>query len=510
MATSSRSTSHERLVLGESPVRIEDVLAVARGEVCVELDDSPASRTRLAAGPAALDAALRRDQPVYGITTGVGSSVVREVPPEERKLLALNLLRFHGCGTGRALDAQAALAVLVVRLVSLARGFSGVRREVLERLCELVNLGLAPRIPEEGSVGASGDLTPLSYVGALLVGEREVLWNGAELPAPDALARAGLEPLALEPRESLALMNGTSVMTALACLSIDRAERLARLASAVTALVVQALAGNPGHFEARIFELKPHLGTQRAARWIREDLGSTDRSKPSRLQDPYSIRCAPHVIGILLDALAFGRSIVEIELNGVNDNPIVDPDDGSIYHGGNFYGGHIAFVMDGLKTAVAGVADLIDRQLQLLCNPDTNAGLPRDLIRGDTQHGFKAMQISTSALAAEALKLTMPAASFSRSTESHNQDKVSMGTIAARDCGRVLELTETVAAIAVLAGCQAFDLRGGSPSGRSPALHQAVRSQVPPVETDRRQDRDIERVLELYRSGALLAWAPVD
>jgi histidine ammonia-lyase len=196
-------------------------------------------------------------------------------------------------------------AVVVARLASLARGYSGVRPAVLERLCELVNRRILPRIPEEGSVGASGDLTPLSYVAALLVGEREALVGGEIVEAGDALARAGLPPLELEPKESLALMNGTSVMTALACLAVERATRLARLACTLTAMTVRAIAGNPRHFDRTIFELKPHPGTRRAAAWIREDLEPIAGLRPVRLQDVYSVRCAPHVIGVLLDALAF-------------------------------------------------------------------------------------------------------------------------------------------------------------------------------------------------------------
>jgi histidine ammonia-lyase len=269
-------------------------------------------------------------------------------------------------------------------------------------------------------------------------------------------------------------------------------------------MTVRAISGNPRHFDRAIFELKPHPGTRRAAGWIRDDLEPAAGLRPARLQDVYSVRCAPHVIGVLLDALAFARQAVEIELNGVNDNPIVDPDTGSVLHGGNFYGGHVAFAMDGLKSAAAGVADLLDRQMQLLCAPATSGGLPENLTpNGGGHHGFKAMGISTSALTAEALKLTLPAAAFSRSTESHNQDKVSMGTIAARDCRRILELSETVAAIVLLADCQALELRGDTGAGRTRAIREAVRRAVPAVAADRRQDLDIERVLALYRTGEL-------
>ena len=343
------------LEVGAAPLGVDDVVAVARGELGLVLSPDPALRARIDAGRRTLEAALARDERVYGVTSGVGAAWHREVGEEQRRSATRNLLRFHGCGTGRRLDAEEAAAVVVARLASLARGYSAVRVEVLERLCDLLRLRLLPCIPEEGSVGASGDLTPLSYLAALLVGEREALVGHEAVPAGKALADAGLEPLELEPKESLALMNGTSVMTALACLAISRAERLARWACTLTAVGVRALAGNPGHFEPAIFALKPHPGTLRAADWIRADLSPSEGLKPARLQDAYSLRCAPHVIGVLLDASRQAREAVETELNGVNDNPIVDPEADRILHGGNFYGGHVAFAMDGLKSAAAGV-----------------------------------------------------------------------------------------------------------------------------------------------------------
>jgi histidine ammonia-lyase len=366
-----------------------------------------------------------------------------------------------------------------------------------------------PCIPEEGSVGASGDLTPLSYLAALLMGEREALYRGETLPASEALAAAGIEPVALQLKESLALMNGTAVMTAIACVAWQRAARLARLAATVTAMVVDTTRGNRGHFDARIFDLKPHPGLIQAAAWIREDLGLPPGSAPphpAQIQDPYSLRCAPHVIGVLVDTLEFARRTLEIEIHGVDDNPLIDPENGQVLHGGNFYGGHVCQAMDSVKTCVASVADLLDRQLVLICSPESSHGLSANLVASGSvaEHGFKAMQITASALTAEAQKLTMPAAAFSRSTESHNQDKVSMGTIAARDCRRVVELTETVAAIGLLAGCQGLDLRDGvSQPQRLLEVRAAVRKSVPTLGADRRQDIDIERLLELLRDDGL-------
>ena len=308
-------------------------------------------------------------------------------------------------------------------------------------------------------------------------------------------------------------------MTGLACLAFESARRLARLTATLTAMASDVLQGAQGHFDDRIFALKPHPGQRTCARWIREDIeydAKTEKLAHQRLQDRYSVRCAPHIIGVLLDALPYARQVIETEVNSVNDNPICDPVSGRIHNGGNFYGGHICFVMDGLKNAVANLADLLDRQLALLCNPVSNMGLPANLAPGDAaagaQFGFKAMQITTSALAAEALKLTVPASVFSRSTENHNQDKVSMGTIAARDCLRIVELTETVAAIHLLGLCQAADLRSLERCHRrTRAMHQAVRRQVPALTADRAMDTDIQTVLDRYRAAELpigeLDWA---
>ena len=400
----SRSET-KAVVFGAGPVGLEQISALAIGRARAELSANPEYRARLEASRRSLERQLAAGKAVYGVTTGVGESCETEVPAGLAEALAVNLLRFHGCGTGAPLSDEESAAVVAVRLASLARGHSGVRPIVLERLVDLLNRRVLPRIPSEGSVGASGDLTPLSYVAAVLIGEREVSFDGRVLPAAEALATAGLAPLTLLPKESLALMNGTSMMTGLACLAYRRARELARLASALTAVGCEVLAGNPSHFDGRIFALKPHPGQAACARWIREDLEyesvSLKRSDtpPSRIQDRYSLRCAPHVIGVLVDALAAFGPLLETEVNSVNDNPIVDAEAGEILHGGNFYGGHVAFAMDGLKTAVANVADLLDRQLALLCNPVTSNGLPADLVGAPVgaraaHHGFKAMQIT--------------------------------------------------------------------------------------------------------------------
>ena len=454
----------EPITIGGRRLTIEEVVAVAQQRAPVALSADPAWRERIARGADFLRRHLAAGATVYGVNTGYGDACVVDVPMELVEALPLQLTRYHGCGMGRHLDDDETLAVIAARLNSLAYGFSGVRPVLLERVADLINHRVLPRIPAEGSVGASGDLTPLSYVAAALVGEREVLFRGRLREAREVWAELGHEPLTLAPKEGLALMNGTAVMTGLACLAFTRAAHLTRLVARLTALSTIALDGRAAHFDPLLFEAKPHAGQAEAAGWIRADLAGRDDTPGHRLQDRYSIRCAPHVIGVTCDALSWMRRDIENELNSANDNPLIDPDSERVLHGGNFYGGHIAFAMDALKTAVANLADLMDRQLALLVDDKFNNGLPRNLsgatsARAPINHGFKAVQISSSAWTAEALKQTMPASVFSRSTEAHNQDKVSMGTIAARDCLRVLELTEQVAAAHTLATVQAARLR---------------------------------------------------
>ncbi|MHB8418416.1 MAG: HAL/PAL/TAL family ammonia-lyase [Myxococcales bacterium] len=495
--------------IGLAPLTIEQVVRLAKGAARVALSTDGAWHRRIEAGPAQLAHRLDRE-PLYGITTGFGDSCETAIPPALAARMQLNLVRFHGCGTGQLFTAEESAAILTARLASLRLGWSAVRELLLERLCDLLNHRILPCIPAEGSVGASGDLTPLSYVAALLIGEREALAEGKVVPAAEALAAAGLSPIELQPKEALALMNGTSAMTALACLAFARAQRLVRFCASLSAMASDVTGGNPHHFDDRLFAAKPHPGQRAVARWIAADIELASRrgERTERIQDRYSVRCAPHVIGVLVDALPFLRRTIEIELNGANDNPLIDPDNGDVLHGGNFYGGHIAFAMDAVKAQVASLADLLDRQMVLICTPSMSNGLPANLVAAlgperVTHHGFKAAQILTSALAAEALKLTMPASSFSRSTEGHNQDKVSMGTIAARDCLRVLDLTETLAAAALLALCQAADLQPQRCHARTRSLRDAVRRDIPQLLADRRMDQDIARVLERYRADGL-------
>jgi phenylalanine ammonia-lyase len=474
---------------------------------------------------------IEREIPIYGVTTGFGDSAHRQIAPGKAAQLQQNMLRFLGAGTGPIASPEVTRATMLFRANCLAKGNSGVRVELVERLLELLNHDVLPLIPERGSCGASGDLVPLSYVGRTLAGETEVIYDGELREAVDVLHELGLEPLELEAKEGLALTNGTSFMSAFAVLAVHDARELAFVAELCTSLASQALLGNRGHFNEFLFEAKPHPGMIESAANIRALLGGSAlvadseelfgegelhgagfRELDRSVQDKYSIRCAPHITGALRDTLEWVERWVEIEVNSSDDNPLFDPGAGRVQSGGNFYGSHIAQAMDALKIALANMCDLLDRQLELVVDEKFNAGLTPNLIprfdpghaEAGLHHGFKGLQIACSALTAEALKLSNPATAHSRSTEAHNQDKVSMGTIAARDARTIVEIAQNVAAIHLIAICQALDLRGiekASPAAR--AIHSLIRTHVPFLSGDRRMDADVATVVELIRDGAL-------
>ncbi|HFQ5441607.1 TPA: histidine ammonia-lyase [Vibrio vulnificus] len=499
--------AENNITFGQGRLTIEDVAAIAQGAKAT-LNNSVEFTAKIDRGVAFLERLLKEEGVIYGVTTGYGDSCTVAIPPQLVEELPLHLTRFHGCGLGKILTHEQARAVLATRLCSLSQGVSGVSHNLLNQIVTLINHDISPRIPEEGSVGASGDLTPLSYLAAALVGEREVIYQGEERATAEVYAELGIQPIKLRPKEGLALMNGTSVMTALACLAYKRAEYLAQLSTKITAMVSVAMHGNDFHFDEALFAVKPHPGQQQIAAWLRDDLKADKPPRNSdRLQDRYSLRCAPHVIGVVQDSLPWLRQMIENELNSANDNPIIDGDNERVLHGGHFYGGHIAMAMDTLKTGIANLADLLDRQMAQLMDYKFNNGLPFNLSgaegeRKPINHGFKAVQIGISAWTAEALKHTMPASVFSRSTECHNQDKVSMGTIAARDCLRVLELTEQVAAASLLAATQGIEIRRrrgeldeNHMSDRLKAICSSVLNEFEFVTEDRPLEKDLRQFI---------------
>jgi histidine ammonia-lyase/phenylalanine ammonia-lyase len=528
----------EPVVLDGRGLKLDEIERVARRGAGVDLTPDRRARRAIEASRELAAGHIARGEPIYGVTTGFGDSARRQIGPAKARTLQIRLVDCLGHGTGATTPTATARAVVLIRANNLARGHSAVRAALVERLLDLLNAGITPMIPEEGSVGASGDLIPLSYVAAALTGARTVRHRERVCGALEALRAEGLEPLVLEPKEGLALVNGTAFMTAFAALGAVDARRLALLSDVCTALCVEVLGGIAGPFDRFLHDVaKPHPGQRRSAANVRSllegstlarsyaevlgRLGASEagyRELETSVQDKYSIRCAPQFTGVLWDTLAWVERWLEIEINSSNDNPLFDAESGAVHSGGNFAGGHVALAMDALKTAVASVGDLMDRQLELVVDEKFSNGLTPNLIprlppghpEEGLNHGFKAMQLACSSLCAEALSRCMPLTAFSRSTECHNQDKVSMGATAARQARDVIGLVEKIAAIHLIALCQAADLRGPDRLGRTRAVYERVRSRVAALEIDRPMADDIAAVVELAQEGALTAGLGVE
>ena len=431
---------HRTITLDDTDMSTGEALAIIQGQ-SIELPLNNDLRNKLQSSVDYLQTQLKNSKRIYGINTGYGDSCFVDIPPHLIHQLPQKLYTYHRCGLGDYFSPLETRAILVARLISLSKGYSAIRPQVLEHLALYLNHHLMPCIPKIGSVGASGDLTPLSYIAAVLSGEHEVFMPNKDKPINTTLALETYQipALTLQTKETLAIMNGTSVMTGLNILALDKARQLGEISTQITLLSAIALQSNPIHFHPELFKLKAFPGQSKVANIIYPALKNTSLSTLESLQDRYSIRCAPHVLGTLFDALEWMDSHVHIELNSVNDNPIFLPEKDQILHGGHFYGGHMAFVSDSLKTLLANAADLLDRQLAQLVDIRFNRGLPLNLSNAprDNQsihHGLKAVQILTSSLVAEISNLCMPVSILSRSTECHNQDKVSMGTIARKAC----------------------------------------------------------------------------
>jgi histidine ammonia-lyase len=500
--------SRQRAVrIDDREVSLQSFRDVAVGRTRVALSPRPAWRRRVKGGRAALDAALRAGQAVYGVSTGVGNNSSREVDAKAQIEFALSVMEQHGCGVGEPLSPTESRGVVFARLISLSKGLSAVRFGLLESLCALLNHDITPVIPRWGSVGASGDLTPLSYVAAVLAGRREAYYQGRRMDAARALAAAGLKPFSFGPKEPLAIMNGTSVMTAVGILAVHRFECIVAQIERASALAAEVLRGRSQAFAALVHEVKPHPGQIDSARRIRLALrGSRLLDPPPTsgrpVQDRYSIRCAPQVLGSARDAITWAKQVLQIELNSVNDNPIVDPATGRILFGGNFFGGHPALVLDTVKIAAAAVADLVDRQFALLVDEHHNMGLPETLVPYGGC-GVKGLQMTCSALTELAVHGSFPDSALSRSTECANQDKVSMGLQAALHASENVGLLTRALATELIALSNASRLRDESqvsPHGRR--LLAQVRALSPVLaERDRPLDADIAHLTTWLETG---------
>ena len=499
------------MLLGGQPLKLCDIAAIASGE---RVRLAPDAIGRMEASRRVVRKAAEERLPVYGINTGFGKLCGVKIPCEDIERLQLNLVRSHACGIGRPLSAGETRAMVALRANTLALGYSGVRPAVAEALCEMLNRGVHPVIPEKGSVGASGDLAPLAHLALCAIGEGEAVYRGERVPGGVALVRAGIEPLKLEAKEGLALLNGTQALTAVGALALWRAHRLAGIADLGGALSLKALLGTPVAFDPRIHAARPHAGQAVVAARLRDLLEESDvapdrRTAPARVQDAYSLRCMPQVHGAVRGALEFARATVEIESGSATDNPLIFPESGDVLSGGNFHGAPLALGFDTAAIALTTLASITERRIDRLVNPDLNQGLPAFLAaHPGVGSGFMIAHVAAVSLLAESKVLAHPASVDNLPTSGGQEDHVSMGMTAALKLRQIVENGEAIAAIELLTASQALHFRAPFEAGRELGrVLEAVRAIAPPSRDDRPLSRDIEAVAAAVREGRFDEWA---
>ncbi len=502
----SSSPSLPAVELDGRHLTLDSIEAVANG---ARITVTPAARERVVKARAFVEERFAGGEPIYGVTTGFGRLANVQIDPSDAAQLQLNLVRSHASGTGAPLAETYVRACGVLRVNSLAAGHSGVKLETLELLTELLNRGVTPVVPSQGSVGASGDLAPLAHMTLTLIGEGEATYRGDQLPSAVALERAGLRPVTLGPKEGLALINGTQVMTGIATLGLLRAERLAAAADVVAAMSLEAFLGTDRVFDRRINDLRPHAGQTLVANNLRSLLAGSEimlsHRECGRVQDPYSYRCIPVVHGAVRDSLAHVRRVTEVEANSVTDNPLVFPDDGEFLSGGNFHGEPIALAIDFLKIAVSELASIGERRLYLLLNAE-DRGLPLFLTgRSGLQSGLMIVQYAAAAVVNDNKGLCWPSSVDSIPTSAGQEDHVSMGMTSANNLIRVLDNVEGALACELLGALAATDFRRPLKSGvGTQAAYAVARERIAPWTEDRVPAPDIERARDLIRSGTLV------
>jgi len=492
-------------LLDGNSLTLEQLEQIADAHIAVRL--TPAAAAAVDRSRLVVDGKANGDAPVYGVNTGFGALAETAIPRESLGELQLNLLRSHAAGIGEPLPARAVRASMALRANVLAKGFSGIRRETLELFLELLNHRVHPVVPSRGSVGASGDLAPLAHLALVLAGEGFASVDGRPVqPGAAALASVGLAPVVLQPKEGLALINGTQPSTAIAALACTAAERLARAADIAAALSIDALRGSMRPFDRRIHEARPHRGQAASAANLLRLLEGSPINKShencGRVQDAYSLRCAPQVHGAARDALAFVRSTLSIEANAATDNPMVFGDADEIVSGGNFHGAPIAIAADLLAIAVTQFATISERRSDRLVNPALS-GLPAFLTTDSgLQSGYMIAQVTAAALASELKTLAHPASVDSIPTSANKEDHVSMSMGASLKAERAVALASRVVAVEVLCACQAIDLLAPlKTSTMLQPVHDFVRSIAPVLTIDRPPSPDIEGIADAILSG---------
>lgn len=498
--------STELSVTGED-LTLEAVEAVALNPVRVQLSDS--AIPKIQASRKIIEDVLASGNTVYGVNTGFGALSNVSIPTASVNQLQINLVRSHAAGTGPLLDNPTVRAMMLLRANTLAKGFSGVRLEVIQTLLDLLNKEIYPVIPSQGSLGASGDLAPLAHLTLVLCGEGEAFYQGERMPGGEAMAKAGIQPLVLQAKEGLALLNGTQMMSAIGTLTLLKAERLLQMAELAGAMTIEAVQGSHRPFDARIADVRPHPGHKASAAVFRKILGNSEiveaHKHCTKVQDPYSLRCIPQVHGMSRDTLAHVRQVLSIEINAATDNPLIFPD-GSVVSQGNFHGEPVAMAMDMLAIAMAELGSLAERRIDKLMNP-VFSGLPA-FLAGEAQaglnSGFMIVHYTAASLVSENKILCHPAVVDTIPTSNDKEDHVSMGAIAARKALKVYEHTRWVIAAELLCAAQGLEHRNGLKPGDGVwAAYRLIRESIPPLEADRVLAPEVEKIVTLMENGAM-------
>lgn len=495
------------VVVDGSPLSVQDVVAVATQQAAAVAGTDLGERMEPAR--ALVESVVRRNETVYGITTGFGALANTRIRPDQATDLQYDLLRSHAAGVGPLLDRQTVRAMLLCRARTLAQGYSGVRPEIVRYLLTLLEHDILPAVPSQGSVGASGDLAPFAHLALPLIGEGHILVDGVAVPSLPILTAAGIEPLELFPKEGLSLLNGTEGMLAQGCLAIHRANVLVDATDAACALSVEALMGSSRPYDKRIHDLRPHPGQVASAEMIRGLLDGSSISASHhhdfehKVQDAYSLRCAPQVHGAVRDTIDHATRVFTRELGSVVDNPIVFAEDGDVVSAGNFHGQPLAFVLDFLTIAVTELGSISERRIDRMLDPHRSAGLSPFLASNPgVSTGYMITQYTAAALVAENKVLSHPASVESIPTSGMQEDHVSMGWGAARKLDTVLTNTALVIAIELMCAAQGVEQRDEQPAAGTAGVRDAVRSVCPPLLSDRAPGPDIEKIAELVEAGA--------
>lgn len=475
------------IIIDGNSLTLKDVVNVARHGYTVELSEE--SKAKVIKARKYVDELVEKGKITYGITTGFGKFSDIFISKEDTKQLQKKLIMSHSCAMGNPLPEEVVRAVMLLRANALAKGFSGIRLETLNKLIDMLNKGVHPIIPEKGSLGASGDLAPLAMLTLVLLGEGEAYYKGARMPGKEAMAKAGIIPAQLTSKEGLALINGTNVMTGIGALVVYDAQQLLKSADIVGAMTLEALKGITDAFDPKAQEVRGQIGQQVAAKnLLRLVEGSkmTTRQGELRVQDAYSLRCMPQIHGASRDAIEYAKNVVSFELNAATDNPLIFVDDDQVISGGNFHGQPMAFAMDFLGIAVSELANVSERRLERLVNPQLN-DLPAFLTKnGGLNSGFMITQYSAASMVSENKVLAHPASVDSIPSSANQEDHVSMGTTAARKARMILDNVQKVIGIEAFGASQAISLRGEVKLGKgTEAAYRAIREAVSPVEEDR-------------------------